>query len=82
MLGDTRAKMGHRLKNGQKQNCINLAFTFTGLIKDSRYFRTNKHKANLNSLCVNRYSFRILTSLIRITLYDFPLCPHPCCNTS
>ena len=58
MLGDTRAKMGHRLKNGQKQNFINLAFTFTVLIKDSRYFRTNKHNANLNSLCVqeNRYN--------------------------
>ena len=73
----TRAEMGHRLRKGQKQKFINLAFIFTGLIKESRYFRTNKHKANPNSLSVqkNRYNFEFLTSFIRKGSYIFPLSP-------
>ena len=60
--GATRAEMGHKLNKSQKYNFTNLAFTFTGLIKDSRYFRTNKNKATPNSLYVqkNSYGFEFL----------------------
>ena len=58
----TRAEMGHKLNKSQKYNFTNLAFIFTGLIKDSRYFRTHKHKVAPNSLYEqkNSYSFEFL----------------------
>lgn len=48
MSGGTRVALEHRPKKGQEWNFTNVASMLTSFVKDSRYFRTHKHKATLN----------------------------------